>query len=256
MKQLLVDETWESGKIFSLTGKAFRYLAKVRRVVAGESFSLLTKDGKSVLAKVLQVSADGNEIILQMEELSDFYKSENFLPNNIICCLALLKGTKSDESIRNSVQCGASEINIIKTEHSVFDIEKKSQTKIERWQRVAKEASQQSGNPHLIKINFFNSIDEFILSNKKSLEQNKLLVFHERHEGQSSLHEQIKNLGEQDIFIFVGPEGGFSTSEIEKLTKIGADLIWLGPNVLRAENATTAAISATNLLLLEREKWQ
>lgn len=261
MKQLLVDENWEEGKSFYLKGKAFRYLSKVRRVNEGEKLSLLTRDEVACSAEILSIQEDS--LLLQMKKIEAFEQSGNLLPLRFTLCAGLLKGRKSDDTIRHAVQCGADEIAIIKTQHSVFEVkQEKSSQRISRWNRVATEASQQSGNPHQIKINYFDSLEDFFSFNRnKRLKGDTFfgIVFHEQQIETKVLHEIVTDMKKREakrIFLFIGPEGGFSKEEVELFRSFSFSFGWLGPMVLRAENAVTAALSSVSLLFLEEEKWQ
>ena len=257
MKQLLVDETWELGKSFSLIGKAYRYLYKVRRVAIHDELPLLTKDGVQCVGVVKQIEKETSTIFVRMVRQEEFCKSKEVLPIPIIFCPSLLKGSKTDDAIRNGVQSGASQVCVIKTKHSVKDVvNEKREGQFKRWQRVVIEATQQSGNPYNVEVSLYDSLAHFLKQNEKVLKNATALFFHERQEQQPSLHEIISNIELTDsIFIFVGPEGGFAQEEVKLLLNYGAKMVWLGPMVLRAENAATAAIGTTSLLLLERGKW-
>ena len=71
--------------------------------------------------------------------------------------------------------------------------------------------------------------------------EGELLFFYE--EGTESLREALKNTGER-LFLFVGPEGGFSREEAELAASFGAKLLTLGPRILRTETAPVAALAA------------
>lgn len=257
MKQLLVDETWETGKLFSLTGKAYRYLCKVRRIVKNDELPLLTKDGVQGVGVVEEIRSDSLSVLVRMVKKEDFANSKELLPLPIIFCPSLLKGSKTDEAIRNAVQCGASQVNVIQAKHSVSEVSTKDkEARLKRYERVITEATQQSGNPYNVSVFLHGDLDQFLKSNKERLDKSLVLVFHEQNQNRVLLHEAIYNIEDKEaIFVFVGPEGGFSPQEIKLFESYNCKLIWLGPMVLRAENAATAAMSTTSLLLLERGKW-
>ena len=71
--------------------------------------------------------------------------------------------------------------------------------------------------------------------------EGELLFFYE--EGTESLRETLKNTGDR-LFLFVGPEGGFSREEAELAASFGAKLLTLGPRILRTETAPVAALAA------------
>ncbi len=67
----------------------------------------------------------------------------------------------------------------------------------------------------------------------------------------SLLAEQVRNLA-----IMIGPEGGFSPAEVDRLLRKGARPVYLGKRVLRAETAALYALAAAGTIIRERREWQ
>lgn len=262
MKQLLVKQNWEEGKCFILSPKASRYLAKVRRVKVGDELSLLCLDGLSCLGQVLSI--DNGDVMVKMLPPLEVVTSVPAM--RIALFQSLLKGKKVDGVVRQAVEGGVSSVSIFKAEHSTFVLSQdKVSSRLERWQKIAEEAAQQSGNQSLFDVQYSLSLKEQL----DSLSGGGL-VFHEKSVSSISLHEAIDNIfsgfkepidssGEADekpmINVFIGPEGGFSDKELELFLARGYYPVWMGPSVLRAETAAVAAVSSVSILILEKEKW-
>lgn len=257
MKQLLVDLLWEEGKLSVLDEKKSHYLLHVRRMKEGDSLHLLTEDGVACEAQV--VGIDNHQVEIKMGkpiyggalEDSKAAPTEEASPRLILYC-ATLKGKKLDDVVRKAVECGVAEIRVFEAEYSVFDVvASRMENRLKRWNQIAQEAGQQSGNPHRVKVQFVGSLAELLPAAPPAA-----LVFHEKQAGGHSIHYEVARLpsgGEAGIF--VGPEGGFSKKEVALFQSRGYHLVWMGQTVMRADTAAVAALSVVSILLLEREEW-
>ena len=124
----------------------------------------------------------------------------------------------------------------------------------ERWQRIAIEASKQSGSLNILKINNFKTFKE-LTSEIPSNEG--VVVF---HPGEGSLNfkkllEVLENKDMKllDLNLFLGPEGGFSEKEIAWIEeKRKGQLFWkvrLGDSILKSDTAFIGTISALKFYL-------
>lgn len=113
-----------------------------------------------------------------------------------------------------------------------------AEKKVARLQKIALEAAKQSGRgivPQVLQpVPLRRALEH-------AAREGELLFFYE--EGTESLRETLKNTGDR-LFLFVGPEGGFSREEAELAASFGAKLLTLGPRILRTETAPVAALAA------------
>ena len=115
--------------------------------------------------------------------------------------------------------------------------EKSAGKKTARLQKIAREAAMQSGRGIIPRVLEPASL-------KKALEtaarEGEILFFYER--GEESLKAALKTAG-QRLFVFVGPEGGFSPEEAALARSLGGKVLTLGPRILRTETAPLAALA-------------
>jgi 16S rRNA (uracil1498-N3)-methyltransferase len=121
---------------------------------------------------------------------------------------------------------------------------KKKEKKRSRWQRVVEAAAKQSGRAVIPEIkDFYRSAN---LKNLKSQFDYVLVLWED--ESNYSIKKFFKNNNvkqDDSILLIIGPEGGFSESEVKKFkTELGAEIISLGPRILRTETAGIAALTA------------
>lgn len=166
----------------------------------------------------------------------------NESPWEITIAIALVKEQKMDLILQKLTELGISRIIPLKMERSIVKLEEsKWRKKKERWQKICKEASEQSKR---------NKIPEILdpISIKQLKEQSFDLkcicsTKNSRNLNYNYLQEQ-KNCATM-IFV-IGPEGGISPKEEELLESFGYLPISLGPRILRVETAAIYIASIIN----------
>jgi 16S rRNA (uracil1498-N3)-methyltransferase len=156
----------------------------------------------------------------------------------IILHQALLKADKFEWVLQKGTELGIAAFSPIVSERSVQDAGK---NKFARWTQIVTEAAEQAGRGKIPPLHVHQSL-------ARALELAKL-------EGAVSLmpweHEKTRDLkmaldaaDTKLIHLFIGPEGGFAENEIVQARNQGAQVITLGPRILRAETAGLVAASA------------
>ena len=166
------------------------------------------------------------------------------LPNNVTLFFALAKGDKIDFVIQKATELGVSQIVLINTERSVVRYEPKDiNRKLERFNKIAKEASEQSHRLAVPVIKGIYDLDKI----PDDLFADVNLLAYEKEAEQGSLIPNIdKNAS---LSIMIGPEGGFSIKEVEYLVNKGFKPVSLGKRILRTETAALYALSVIGFLL-------
>lgn len=152
----------------------------------------------------------------------------------------VLKENKMDFILQKSTELGVDEIIPIITERTLVKVNDKEDKKIDRWKRICKEASEQSMRIDIPTITSVKKIND--LENLQGLK-----VVCSTFNNAVSLKKFLQtNINYDRIYIVVGPEGGLSIKEEEKLNKIGFASITLGNNILRVETVPLTIISMIN----------
>jgi 16S rRNA (uracil1498-N3)-methyltransferase len=166
--------------------------------------------------------------------------------------VGLLKGARLDEVVRAATEAGVAAVIPLETERSIPKGEFGS--RLERLQRVAREALGQSGSTVPTRVEQVMSIRQFTAEYSPGARNGLGLYFHETPLAESSIHRYCTPVT-RAIFACVGPEGGFSGEETTRLDEAGFHPAWLGPAVLRAETAAIFAIASIRIICLERTSW-
>lgn len=244
MRQLVLQSRLAAGAPVTITGQDFHYLARVRRVRAGDELSLMDEAGTRWRSTVERLG----EASLTLVPVREEEESGRAQPE-ITVYQSLPKGRRFDDAIRMLVQGGATRIVPVIAERSLVaqsSVEKRT----ERWDRIAREAMQQSGSERLVTIG-----EPVELGRITADDESVSLFLHTEPLAQRSLHRYLGRTPNA-VELVVGPEGGFSDGEVVSLGEAGFSPLWLGRRVLRSENAGFFAVAAIRVIVLERPDWQ
>jgi 16S rRNA (uracil1498-N3)-methyltransferase len=168
----------------------------------------------------------------------------NELNKQVVLIISLLKGEKNDFVVQKATELGVSEIYFIRSEHSIGKIKKEEETKkLVRFQKIAKEAAQQSKRNNIPQIK--GIIDFKSLINVAS--DIKLIASLVNESKNVDVINAIKT--SEKIAILIGPEGGFTLEEEKVALECGFIPFSLGKRVLRAETAAIYSMSVLSFLL-------
>lgn len=164
------------------------------------------------------------------------------MPSKITLFQGYPKGDKMEQIVQKAVELGAYEIVPVMMKRCVVKLdEKKAGKKVERLNSIAESAAKQSKRgliPKVKEVMTFDASLEFA----KSLDY--VIIPYECAEGMDCSRTILKSAADKGtVGLFIGPEGGFEVSEIEKLKLMGGNIITLGHRILRTETAGMAVLS-------------
>jgi 16S rRNA (uracil1498-N3)-methyltransferase len=260
LKQFVLNSSPDKNGRLRFEGGDYRYLARVRRLAPGEYFpALLPGAADSVSVKVLSV--DKHVLIGEISDEKPVRTgpsvSGNKLPP-IILFQSLPKGEKMDLIVRQAAEGGLAQIVPFISEFSAVKNIKNTGLKFTRWERIIKEARQQSGSLAPTVILQPLSIDGLFAFWEEIRTRNPGvlgLLFHHLPLVKASLHGYLYKKPEI-VALAIGPEGGFSDSEAQKFMAAGVKPLTIGETILRTETAALYAQAAVRTLLLERDSWE
>lgn len=150
------------------------------------------------------------------------------VPKKVSLYLSLIKKNNFELAIEKCTEIGISEIHPIISERS-----EKKDLNIERLNKIVKEASEQSGRLSLPKIFEIKSLEKAV--SQAIFEKKTCIVFQPKV-------DTVSVVSQKDIAVFIGPEGGWSETEIELFKNNNFKILSLGENILRAETASLVAV--------------
>jgi 16S rRNA (uracil1498-N3)-methyltransferase len=263
MKNFILQTPPAEGGVIRLYEKDYHYLVRVRRLRSGMDFSAILPGGTE--AKVRILSTKDNILIGQCleEEKPGMPSPAGSLipPGSSLPPIALFqglpRGAKMDLIIRQAAEAAVSVIAPFWGEYSQVAPVKESGEKLKRWERIIKEARQQSGSiteTIVMPPCGFDALLEYWGSLKEKYCRPIGLVLHQEPLEKGTLHGYLRN-DPDFVVLAVGPEGGFSSGELTQFIKTGFRPLLMGNTILRTETAALYGIAAIRTILLESEAW-
>ncbi len=244
-RYFLTNEQFNENKVV-ITGEDAHHISRVMRQKVEDQVIVCNENGQSFILTLTAVEKD--EV---MGEISEVLSSSSEMPVSVTIAQGLVKGDKFEWVIQKGTECGASAFMPVAMKRSVVKLDpKKEKKKGERWQKIAKEAAEQSHRSLVPTVHEVQTFGEFL--NQLVNYDVCLFAYEEtakKHE-MSQLRQTLASVKPGDkLLVLVGPEGGVSESEVEKLEAAGVLPCALGPRILRTETAPLYFLSAVSYAL-------
>lgn len=238
MRRFFIKQSETAGPISVITGTDAKHIKKVLRLKRGDIITLFDGTGNEYEAGIISLSADGVNVSIIRS-----FPSTTESPIQIIVAQAFLKQKKMDNLVRQLTELGITKwIPFISKRSVPRPDNKRLADRTNRWKKISKEALKQSNRGRIMEIGPTVSFEDTFNISKQS---NLKIAFWENESKPVNLALVQSNRDFNNIFILIGPEGGFTSQEIEKAKACGFITASLGPRILRAE---TAAIAASVLI--------
>ena len=228
------------GRPLHLSGPEGRHAGVVQRRDVGERIDVVDGEGRRACGRISAVTADGVEIIV------DELVMEAQPSPRILLVQALAKGDRDELAIEAATEVGVDGVVPWQAERSIVvwrgDRAAKSRA---RWAATVRTATKQSRRARVPDVE--EPCDTSGLATRAARPGTVMIVLHE--EATDGLVEVVAAAMSADeaaateVLLVVGPEGGISDREVDKLTAAGARLARLGPHVLRTSTAGPVAIA-------------
>jgi 16S rRNA (uracil1498-N3)-methyltransferase len=230
-RRWIADKT-EGNQAF-LHGQNAEHLARVLRARVGQEFEIVA--GNRVYLGRIETVADHEVVFALSNELQSIEEEGK---SGITLWLAIFKFDRMEWAIEKATELGADAIVPLITQRSDTHLVAAAQKRVERWRRIAREASQQSRRSLPPEV-----LDPRKLKEALTSAYGAKVVLSE-HEKDRRLATAIPEVNPTEtVSLAVGPEGGWTEKELEAFSSAGWVTASLGPNILRAETAAIAALA-------------
>ncbi|MBE0483138.1 MAG: 16S rRNA (uracil(1498)-N(3))-methyltransferase [Bacterioplanes sp.] len=222
-------------RVFDLDDNAFGHAIRALRLQQGDHVRVFNGDGHEYLAQLIEVGKKQAQA-----KVVHSLQQDPTAPLTIRLGQVMSKGDRMDFTIQKATELGINQITPLWSERC--DVRLKGERldkKCDHWQRVAISACEQSGRNVVPQIETPCSALEWAQHSQADLR----LLLHPHQ--QQPLHQQQTP---RTIDLLVGPEGGFSESEVAQLLAQQFTGLRLGPRILRTETAALAALSVLQYL--------
>lgn len=230
-RRWIADEV--SGKTAALVGQHADHLSRVLRARLGQEFDVIA-NGVAHRARISNVSPDRVEFALEEELLAA-------PAANLTLLLSIFKFDRMEWAIEKCTELGVAKIIPLIARRTDAHLASASVKRVERWRRIALQASEQSRRTTPPEISNPMKLRDAAADHAET----KIVL--SESEDKMSLREVLDARdAEGSISLAIGPEGGWTEDELQLLKTEGWRSVSLGPTILRAE---TAAIAATVLAI-------
>lgn len=218
-----------------LTGENAQH-AKVLRLKNGEEVLVCDGQGRECLCTISDVSPGQVSLVVKKR-----LESETEARIRASVYMAFSKGDKLEHVIQKATELGAFEIVAFPSNRCVSRPDDKSlKKKLERWQKIAASAAEQSGRGRIPQVLVLNSYKEALT---RAAQADKAILFYE-NERATTLRMALETGTYETISLLTGPEGGLEEKEVSQAMDTGLQVCTLGRRILRCETAPLCALSA------------
>ncbi|MDR2482903.1 MAG: 16S rRNA (uracil(1498)-N(3))-methyltransferase [Treponema sp.] len=283
MKRFLLPQPPDREGIVRLSGGDFHYLVRVRRLRPGAVFPALLPGGEA--ARVLVQSLEGDRLTGEvLPEGPPAAAADagpvgaggaaadaggaaagsggNAAPEGLpplALFQALPKGAKLDLVVRQAAEGAVSEIVPFQAEYSAPRLREGGggDRRLARWQRIIREARQQSGSavPTVIRPPLsFGALLDYWEALREKYPGAAGILLHQTPLAEGSFHRYLDPVP-PFAALAVGPEGGFSPAEAGRFLAAGFKPLVMGHSILRVETAALYGMAALRIILLESASW-
>lgn len=210
--------------------------AKVLRIKNGDEVTVCDGQGQDYCCTVSDVSPGQISLVVHKVAPSS---SEPRL--QVTLYMAFAKSDKLEHVIQKATELGVYEIVAFPSERCVSRPDTKSLLKkLERWQKIAASAAEQSGRGRIPTVRFTDTYEAAV----REAANKAFSAFLYENEQQTTFRGRIGQSSFATAAIMTGPEGGFSAAEVQIAQQAGMHICTLGPRILRCETAPLCALSA------------
>ena len=214
---------------------------KVLRLRAGDFVTVFDNSGWEYEAVIETLTSERGELKIVKSHATGRDPS---IP--ITLAVGLTKGEKLDWVVEKATELGVSGVIPFLSSYTVPKPDTdKIHKRAERWRKIAVSAAKQCGRSRIPEVRSLCSFENFL---REPWPETLKLIFWE-NETEQSLRELFQKCpGANSVLLAVGPEGGFSKSEVELANARGFQSVHMGRRILRAETAALAALTIVQFL--------
>ena len=235
MTRFFVEPEELQPEFLVLTGENAQH-AKVLRLKNGEEVLVCDGQGRECLCTVSDVSPGQISLVVKKRQ-----ESESEASVKVSVYMAFPKADKLEHVIQKATELGAYEIVAFPSARCISKPDEKSlKKKLDRWQKIAASAAEQSGRGRIPEVLTVGSYREAL---ERAAQADKAILFYE-NERATTLRMALEAGEYRTISLLTGPEGGLEEKEVMQAQAAGLQVCTLGKRILRCETAPLCALSA------------
>jgi 16S rRNA (uracil1498-N3)-methyltransferase len=240
LRRFWIDEPVRENDNVTIAGDLFHHIRDVCRFEVGDNFELLPGDGRAYL---VQISAmNKKDLVAQVRESREL---ETLKRPWIHLVLSAPRYPKVDFILEKSAELGVHTLTLVVSDFSFpRKLSEMSEHRMQRWEKINRAAAQQSGRGELLELPKPDTLENVL--KKFQSRQGAVGLFPYEGEAATDWKAAIANAKTaqpEEVWVFVGSEGGFSSQEVALFQRHGLNPMTMGAQVLRVETACVALVS-------------
>jgi 16S rRNA (uracil1498-N3)-methyltransferase len=212
--------------------------AKVLRIDVSDSICVFDGQGNEAICHVESVTK--RELTYRIVSRRHF---TGCLPGKVVLGVSMPKGDRQRTVIEKAVELGVHQLIPIRTERSVAEVNDKAMTRAER---IVIEACKQCGRNQLMEVSQAMDFAGFLKAAPPSSSTARWIAHPDQN---ANLSKSALEFEGNELWMGVGPEGGFSDEEVQLATQAGWSKLYLGDRILRVETAVASVATLAGFLL-------
>jgi 16S rRNA (uracil1498-N3)-methyltransferase len=239
MQRYFVDPGQMDEQYVMITGDDVNHIARVMRSRIGDEIICCNGQGRDVRGAIEAIE----ETFVRVRILEEGLVNRE-LPVQVTIAQGLPKGDKMELVIQKGTELGAFSFCVFTSMRTVVKLDdKKEKKRLERWQKIAKEAAEQSHRSRVPDVGNVLTWRELLASASRF---HYALFAYEKEETAALRHALAEITPGSSVLIVIGPEGGFDEKEVMEAEAAGFVSVSLGRRILRAETAPLYALSCVS----------
>ena len=235
MTRFFIEPEQMQAEFMVLTGENATH-AKVLRLKNGEQVLVCDGNGNECVCTVSDVSAGQISLVVNSR-----CEATSEAQVQVSVYMAFSKGDKLELVIQKATELGANEIIAFPSARCVSRPDDKSlKKKLERWQKIAASAAEQSGRGRIPQV---LTVESYTKALERAATADLAILFYE-NERATTLRMALESQTYTTVSLMTGPEGGLEQREVGLAKDTGLRICTLGKRVLRCETAPLCALSA------------
>ena len=231
-----------------IEGPEAGHLSRVLRHVPGDRVRIFDGLGHEYVTSIREIKSQ--QVLVTIEDEPDLGLTINREPLlEVVLGQSIPKGDKMELIIQKGTELGVSRVIPLVTERTIVRLEPaRAENRQQRWQKVAVEAARQSQRSIVPRVEAITNLAKILKSIPEKEKTLSLIPW--EGEFTCTLKQVLRDASDtpKSVWIFIGPEGGFSQEEIHMARQAGVIPVSLGPRILRTE---TAGFAVLTMLLYE-----
>ena len=235
MPRFFVPKKEIGSSFLVLTGENAAH-ARVLRLKNGDAVTVCDGEGTDYACTVSDTSNGQICLVVHREDVS---QSEAAVACSVY--MAFAKAEKLEHVVQKATELGACELVYFPSARCVSRPDEKALAKkLDRWQKIAASAAEQSGRGRIPRVIVLSSYAQALA---RAAQAELAVCFYENEE-RLTFRAAIEAAPFHTAAILTGPEGGFEPEEIRQAAEAGLKICTLGSRILRCETAPLCALSA------------